>query len=454
MQRERPVSRFGFILLSAGCAIGIGNVWKFPYMVGQYGGGAFVFLYIICLIAIGVPVMTIEFAFGRAAKKGPAKLYRILEPPGTKWHIHGYICVAGIYLLMMFYSTVSGWMINYFVLTASGKFDGLDLNGITEIFSLVQSDPFTNIFYMGITVLTGAVVCSFSLKNGLERVTKIMMSALLLIMILLAVNSVFIKDGIRGIEFYLVPDIERMKNTGVGKVVVAAMNQAFFTLSSGMGAMSIFGSYMGKERALLGESIRIASLDTFVSFTSGLIIFPACFAYGIEIDSGPALIFITLPNLFNNLPSGRLWGSLFFVFMSFAALSTIFSIFEAIAVSFSELTRMSKKKSCIINGFLLFFLSLPSALSKNILSFIQPFGNGSSITELEDFTVSNIILPLGAICFILFCTTKKGWGWRNFINEANTGKGLKIPELMKGYIAYVLPLIIGILFVAGIVSYF
>ena len=443
MQRGHLGSRLGFILLSAGCAIGIGNVWKFPYMVGQYGGGAFVLLYLICLMITGVPVMTIEFALGRASRRSPAKLYHALEPKGTKWHIHGYICVAGNYILMMFYTTVAGWMMNYFVLSATGRFDGLDLKKITEIFDSVLNSPAVNVFYTGLTVLSGAVVCYIGLQKGLERVTKVLMSALLVIMIILAINSVFIKGGAEGLDFYLVPDIQKIKSTGIVKVIVAAMNQAFFTLSLGMGAMALFGSYIGKERSLAGESVTIAMLDTFVAITSGLIIFPACFAYGIEVDSGPGLIFITLPRLFNSLPYGRLWGSLFFVFMSFAALSTVFAAFECIIASFSEMTGISKKKSCIINGILLFFLSLPCATDNDL-----------SVMNIEDFIVSSIILPVGTICFILFCTTKKGWGWENFVNEANTGKGIKIKKRMRGYISYILPVIIAVLFVTGIISHF
>ncbi|MBQ8208966.1 MAG: sodium-dependent transporter [Clostridia bacterium] len=454
MQRERLGSRLGFILLSAGCAIGIGNVWKFPYMVGQYGGGAFVLLYLVCLIAIGVPVMTIEFSLGRASQKSPGRLYQALEPKGSKWHIHGYISVIGSYLLMMFYTTVSGWMMNYFVSMATGKFEGLDSAGINDAFAAMQGDALTNVVYMGIAVLIGAVVCSFSLQKGLERVTKVMMLLLLAIMVVLAVNSVFTEGGSEGLEFYLVPDIERMKNIGIGKVIVAAMNQAFFTLSLGMGAMAIFGSYLGKERSLMGESVNVAVLDTFVALTSGLIIFPACFAYGIEVDSGPGLIFQTLPNVFNNLPMGRLWGSLFFVFMSFAALSTVLAVFEGIIASFSEMTGISKKKSCLINGILIFVLSLPCAFGFNLLSDIHPFGGASTIMDLEDFIVSNLILPIGSIWFILFCTTDKGWGWNNFIEEANAGKGLKVQKWMRGYISYVLPVIVAVLFVIGLVTYF
>lgn len=454
MERERLGSRLGFILLSAGCAIGIGNVWKFPWMVGQYGGGIFVLIYLICLVVVGVPVMTMEFALGRAGQKSPAKLYQQLEPKGSKWHIHGYVSVAGNYLLMMFYTTVAGWIIRYFVSTAKGDFVGLDNTGISDYFNSMLGDAPSMIFYMAIVVILGVVVCSGGLQKGLERVTKVMMVALLLIMLVLAVNSIFTDGGAEGLKFYLVPDLGKMKEIGIGNVIVAAMNQAFFTLSLGMGCMAIFGSYIDKKRSLMGESVNIAVLDTFVAITSGLIIFPACFAYEIEVTSGPGLIFKTLPNVFNNLPMGRLWGSLFFVFMAFAALSTVFAVFENIVACVCDLTGMSKKKSCLINGIALFVLSLPCALGFNVLSGFTPFGSGSNVMDLEDFMVSNLILPLGSLCYILFCTHKKAWGWDNFIGEANTGKGLKVKKWMKGYITYVLPLIIIVLFVVGLINYF
>ena len=454
MEREKLGSRLGFILLSAGCAIGIGNVWKFPWMVGQNGGGMFVLIYLICLIVVGVPVMTMEFALGRAGQKSPAKLYQQLEPKGSKWHIHGYVSVAGNYLLMMFYTTVAGWMIKYFVATAKGDFVGLDSAGIGDYFGSMLGDAPTQVIYMAIVVLLGAVVCSFGLQKGLERVTKVMMVALLVIMLVLAVNSIFTEGGMDGLKFYLVPDIGKMKEVGVGNVIVSAINQAFFTLSLGMGCMAIFGSYLDKKRSLLGESVNIAVLDTFVAITSGLIIFPACFAYDVEVTSGPGLIFQTLPNVFNNLPMGRLWGSLFFVFMSFAALSTVFAVFENIVACICDMTGMSKKKSCLVNGIALFVLSLPCALGFNLLSGITPMGEGSSFMDLEDFLVSNMILPLGSLCYILFCTLKKGWGWDNFIAEANTGKGLKMRKWMRGYVTYVLPVIIIALFIIGLVNYF
>ncbi|MBR4123653.1 MAG: sodium-dependent transporter, partial [Clostridia bacterium] len=358
------------------------------------------------------------------------------------------------YILMMFYTTVSGWMLKYFVDTASGKFAGLDTNGIEEHFGNMISNPVSLSIYMGIVVLLGAVICSFSLQGGLERITKYMMLALLAIMIVLAINSMFMDGGAEGLKFYLVPDFDKVKEIGIGNVIVGAMNQAFFTLSLGIGAMVVFGSYIGKERALLGESLNVALLDTVVAISSGLIIFPACSAYGVEVNSGPSLIFNTLPNIFNNIPLGRLWGSLFFVFMSFAALSTIFATFENIISCTMDLFEWSRKKSAIINGTLLFILSLPCVLGFNILSGITPFGKGTNIMDLEDFLVSNILLPLGSLTFVLFCTRKKGWGWQNFMAEANEGKGLKVKNGMRFYISYILPIIIIVLFLVGIYNFF
>lgn len=454
MKRERLGSRLGFILLSAGCAIGIGNVWKFPYMVGENGGGIFVLIYLFFLVVLGVPVLTVEFSLGRASQKSPAKLYQQLEPKGSKWHIHGYVAVIGNYILMMFYTCVAGWMLHYFVATATGNFQGLDAKGIQGYFDNFMLDAKTVMFYMLIVVVIGFVINSFGLQNGLEKITKVMMLALLGIMVILAINSFFMEGGEKGLAFYLMPDVERMKEAGIGNVVVGAMNQAFFTLSLGMGAMAIFGSYIEKERALAGEALNVALLDTFVALCSGLIIFPACFAYGVEVNSGPSLIFITLPNIFNHIPMGRLWGSLFFVFMSFAALSTVLAVFEGIIACSIDLFGWSRKKACLINGILMPILSAPCVLGFNVLSFIKPFGEGSNIMDLEDFIVSNLILPLGSLVFVLFCVCKKGWGWDNFVQEANTGKGLKIGNWLKGYMTYVLPVIIFVVFVIGIYNFF
>lgn len=455
MSREKLGSRLGFILLSAGCAIGIGNVWKFPYMVGQHGGGLFVLIYLFFLLAIGVPVMTMEFAIGRASRKSPVHMYQELEPAGSKWHFHGYAALIGSYLLMMFYTVVSGWMLRYFIDMAKGAFVGLDSTGVTAHFNAMLGEPLPLVIFTGIVVIIGFLVCSIGLQNGLEKITKVMMIALLAIMVILAVNSIFMKGGQEGLRFYLVPDFARVEEAGgIGQVIVGALNQSFFTLSLGMGAMAIFGSYIDKDRALLGESVNIALLDTFVALVSGLIIFPACFAYNNgEVNSGPPLIFITLPNIFNDMPLGRLWGSLFFVFLSFAALSTVLTVFEGIIACTCDLFGWSRKKSCLINGIAMFILAMPCALGFNLLSFIAPFGEGSTIMDLEDFLVSQLLLPLGSMCFILFCTLKKAWGWEKFTAEANTGKGLKIPAFLRGYMTYVLPVIVVLLFIVSMYNF-
>ena len=452
-QREQLGSRLGFILLSAGCAIGIGNVWKFPYMVGQYGGGAFVLIYLFFLVILGIPVMTMEFAMGRAGQRSPARLYQQLEPKGSKWHLHGYVAMAGNYILMMFYTSVAGWMLDYFVRTAGGQFVGADTDGVAAQFSQMLGDPLRMTLIMGIIVELGIMVCSFSLQKGLERITKWMMVALLVIMVVLAINSVCTAGGSQGLRFYLVPDLARMKKVGIGNVVAGAMNQAFFTLSLGIGAMAIFGSYIGKERALMGESARVAALDTLVALCSGLIIFPACFAYGVQPDSGPSLIFITLPNIFNHMPLGRVWGSLFFVFMSFAAFSTVLGVFENIVSCTMDLSGWSRKKACLFNGILMLLLSMPCVLGFNVLSKFQPLGPGTGVLDLEDFVVSNLLLPLGSLIFIFFCTSRYGWGWKNFTKEANTGKGLKVQRWMRGYMCYVLPVLVAVILVLGLIRH-
>lgn len=452
-QREQLGSRLGFILLSAGCAIGIGNVWKFPYMVGQYGGGAFVLIYLFFLVILGIPVMTMEFAMGRAGQRSPARLYQQLEPKGSKWHLHGYVAMAGNYILMMFYTSVAGWMLDYFVRTAGGQFVGADTDGVAAQFSQMLGDPLRMTLFMGIIVVLGFLVCSFSLQKGLERITKWMMVALLVIMVVLAINSVCTAGGSQGLRFYLVPDLARMKKVGIGNVVAGAMNQAFFTLSLGIGAMAIFGSYIGKERALMGESARVAALDTLVALCSGLIIFPACFAYGVQPDSGPSLIFITLPNIFNHMPLGRVWGSLFFVFMSFAAFSTVLGVFENIVSCTMDLSGWSRKKACLFNGILMLLLSMPCGLGFNVLSKFQPLGPGTGVLDLEDFVVSNLLLPLGSLIFIFFCTSRYGWGWKNFTKEANSGKGLKVQRWMRGYMCYVLPVLVAVILVLGLIRH-
>lgn len=453
-ERERLGSRLGFILISAGCAIGIGNVWKFPYMAGQGGGGAFVLFYLLFLLILGLPIMTMEFAVGRASQKSPVKAYYALEKPGQKWHIHGYITLIGCYLLMMFYTTVAGWMLHYFYLTATGKFTGLDSDAVASQFNTMLSQPQVMGFWMVLIVIAGILVCSIGLQNGLEKVTKIMMISLLFIMVILAINSFFMDGAKEGLSFYLIPDFERMKEIGIIKTITGAMNQAFFTLSLGIGAMSIFGSYIGKERSLLGESLNIALLDTFVAITSGLIIFPACFTFHVDQTSGPGLIFITLPNIFNHIPMGKLWGSLFFIFMSFAAFSTILAVFENIISCGMELTGWSRKKSSFINAIAIILLSVPCVLGYNLWSSDIFTVFGGAVLDFEDFLVSNLFLPLGSLVYLLFCTSRYGWGWKNFTTEANTGKGLKIQNWMRGYISYILPLIVLFIFFFGLYDKF
>lgn len=450
MQREKLGSRLGFILLSAGCAIGVGNVWKFPWMVGQYGGGAFVVFYVLFLIILGLPIMTMEFAVGRASQKSPVRAYQELEKPGTKWHIHGYLAMIGNYLLMMFYTTVCGWMLHYFYLTASGKFVGATTEQVSAAFPEMLSQPLVMAGWMVVVVVVGFAINSFGLQGGLERVTKIMMLALLAIMVILAINSVMTEGAGEGLKFYLIPDLNRMMESGPINVIVGAMNQSFFTLSLGIGAMAIFGSYVGKSRALMGEAVNVAILDTFVAFTAGLIIFPACFAFGVSPDSGPNLIFVTLPNIFNHMALGRLWGSLFFVFMAFAAFSTVLAVFENIMSCCMDLTGWSRKKVALLNTVLIILLSLPCVLGYNVWSGFQPFGEGSAVLDLEDFLVSNIWLPLGSLVYLLFCTTRYGWGWKNFKEEANEGGGLKVRDGIRFYVSYILPLIVLVIFVLGI----
>lgn len=454
MERENLKSRLGFILLSAGCAIGIGNVWKFPYMAGQGGGGAFVLFYLIFLVIMGLPIMTMEFAVGRASKKSPVRAYSELEKPGQKWHIHGYFCLAGCYLLMMFYTTVSGWMLHYFYMTAVGKMQGVTPDEVSTIFTDMLASPGIMAFWMIVTNAFCIFVCARGLQNGLERVTKVMMIALLVIMVILAVNSLFMDGAKEGLTFYLVPDFGRMVETGVGSTIVGAMNQAFFTLSLGIGAMEIFGSYIGKERALLGESIRIVFLDTFVAITAGLIIFPACFTYGVDQTSGPSLIFITLPNIFANMSLGRLWGSLFFLFMAFAALSTVLAVFENIICCGMEMTGCTRKKSSVVNFFLITALSMPCVLGYNLWAWDGFAVFGGAVLDFEDFLVSNLLLPLGSLVYLLFCVTRYGWGWDNYLKEVNTGKGAKIPAWTRGYLTYGLPIIVLFLFVIGIYDKF
>ena len=454
MERETLKSRLGFILLSAGCAIGIGNVWKFPYIAGQGGGGAFVLFYLIFLVILGLPIMTMEFAVGRASRKSPVRAYQALEKPGQKWHIHGYFTLIGCYLLMMFYTTVAGWMLHYFYMTAVGKLAGLNAEQVAGKFTEMLASPATMTFWMVFVVVVSILVCAKGLQSGLERVTKGMMIALLLIMVVLAVNSLFMPGAKEGLSFFLVPDFARMQEVGVVNTLVSAMNQAFFTLSLGIGAMSIFGSYIGKEHSLLGESVRIVVLDTFVAITAGLIIFPACFTYHVDQTSGPSLIFITLPNIFANMSMGRLWGSLFFLFMAFAAMSTVLAVFENIICCGMELTDCSRKKSSLVNLVLIILLSMPCVLGYNLWAWDGFAVFGGAVLDVEDFLVSNLFLPLGSLVYLLFCVTRYGWGWQNYKKEVNTGKGLKVQDWMRGYLTYVLPLIVVFIFAFGLYDKF
>lgn len=451
MEREKLGSRMGFILLSAGCAIGIGNVWRFPYVAGQYGGGVFVIFYLFFLVTMGVPVMTMEFAAGRASRKSIIRSFHALEKPGQKWHLHGYLGMAGNYILMMFYTTVAGWMLYYFYLMLTGQFQGKDTVQTDGMFQEMLSSPQILLVTMVITVAAGIFICSIGLQKGVERITKIMMTLLLLIIIVLAVHSITLKGGMEGLKFYLLPDFHRIKDISIWEIITAAMNQAFFTLSLGIGAMGIFGSYIDKKRSLLGESVNIAVLDTFVAFVSGLVIFPACFAFGINPGQGPGLIFITLPNIFNKMAGGRIWGTLFFVFMAFAAFSTILAVFENIISCCMDLFHWDRKKACIVNFIAITALSLPCVFGYNIWSSFQPLGKGSTVLDLEDFLVSNIILPVGSLCYLLFCVTRFGWGFDKYIEEANTGEGLKIPRQIRFYVTYILPVLLLLLIIKGLI---
>ena len=454
MEREKFSSRLGFILISAGCAIGLGNVWRFPYITGKYGGAAFVLIYLFFLVILGLPIMVMEFAVGRASQKSAALSFDVLEPKGTKWHWYKWGAMAGNYLLMMFYTTIGGWMILYFAKMASGSFAGLDADGVAAEFGALMRQPGLMAFCMILVVVVCFLICAGGLQKGVERITKVMMLCLLFLMIILAVHSVFLEGGAAGLEFYLKPDFGKLVETGVGEVVFAAMGQAFFTLSLGIGAIAIFGSYSGKERALTGEAVSVTLLDTGVALMAGLIIFPACFAYNVQPDSGPSLIFITLPNVFQSMAGGRIWGSLFFLFMTFAAMSTIIAVFENIISLAMDLTGCSRRKAVIINLIAIIVLSMPCVLGFNLWSGFMPFGEGTNVLDLEDFIVSNNLLPLGSLVYLLFCTSRYGWGFKNFMKEANTGSGMKFPAWVRVYVSYILPLIVLFIFVEGYISKF
>lgn len=452
MERESFKSRIGFLLVSAGCAVGIGNVWRFPYVVGQNGGGLFVLLYLVMLVVLGLPVLSMELAVGRASRKSAILAYQALEKPGSKWHIHGWFAVIGCYLLMMYYTTVSGWMLNYFFKFATGVFTpGMDAEASGQVFSDMLADPAQMGFWMAVTVAAGVLVCSIGVRRGLERVSKVMMSALFILILILAIHSFTLSGAGEGIRFYLVPNIESVKAVGLGNVIAAAMNQSFFTLSLGIAAMEIFGSYMSKEHTLLGEGARICVLDTFVAIAAGLIIFPACFSYGVEVGAGPKLIFVTLPNVFVNMAGGRIWGTLFFLFMTFAAFSTVIAVIENIMSTCMDTFGWSRKKAAILNGVIILLASIPCVLGYNILSNFHPIG-GRDVLDSEDFLVSSILLPLGSLVYLLFCVTRWGWGFKNYQAEANTGKGLKVASWMRWVFLIVLPIMILIIFIVGLIG--
>lgn len=449
-KRETLGSRLGFILLSAGCAIGLGNVWRFPYITGKNGGAGFVLIYLFFLILLGLPVMTVEFSIGRASRQNIGLSLKTLEKPGSKWHLYGPAAVAGNYLLLMFYTTIAGWIIYYFFSASSGAFEGIDSNGIGAFFSDLTADPVKQISWMVIITLLSSSIVAIGLQKGVEKITKVMMAALLSIVLILTVHSFTLPGAAAGLKFYLLPDFGALQEAGIGTVMYEALGQAFFTLSVGIGSMSIFGSYIDDGHTLTGESVRIIALDTFVAFTSGLIIFPACFSYDVSVGQGPSLLFITLPNIFSQMAGGRIWASLFFLFMSFAALSTVIAVFENIVSYYIDVRNWTRRKACIVNFIALTVLSLPCILGFNVLSGFQPLGEGTNILDLEDFLVSNILLPLGSLIFVLFATRKSGWGFDGFLREANKGNGIRFSARLKGYLSLIIPIIILIIMIKGI----
>lgn len=451
MGREAFKSRLGFLLVSAGCAIGIGNVWRFPYVAGQNGGGLFVLLYLVFLVIMGLPVLTMELAVGRASRKSAVLGYQALEKPGSRWHIHGWVAILGCYILMMYYTTVSGWMVTYFVKFLKGEFQsGMTADQTGEIFSNLLASPGEMAFWMILTVILGFFVCSRGLQNGLEKVSKYMMSALLVLILVLAVHSFTLFGAAEGIRFYLVPNLDTVREVGIKNVITAAMNQAFFTLSLGVAAMEIFGSYMGKEHTLAGEGVRICALDTFVAIMAGLIIFPACFSYGVEAGAGPKLIFITLPNVFVNMAGGRVWGALFFLFMTFASFSTVIAVFENIMSFCMDMFGWSRNTAALVNCIIILIASMPCVLGYNVWSNLHLI-DGRDVLDSEDFIVSNLLLPIGSLIYLLFCVSKWGWGFDNYLEEANTGEGLKIAKKLKPYFQFVLPVLILIILIQGLV---
>ena len=453
-KREKLSSRIGFIMLSAGCAIGLGNVWRFPFIAGQYGGALFVLLYLVFLCIFGIPVMTMEFSVGRASQRSIAESFDVLEPKGTKWHLFSWMGMAGNYLLMMFYTTIAGWILYYLFYMLNGTFVGVTAELSEAIFVSHIGSPVKSLLGMIIICVLGFGVCTIGLQKGVEKLTKWMMSCLFVVMIVLVVRAVTLPGAEKGLRFYLMPSLDGIRQHGLWTVIFAAMGQSFFTLSLGVGSMAIFGSYIGKEHRLAGESVNVTILDTLVAFLSGLIIFPACFAFDVNPGAGPSLIFVTLPNIFNEMPAGRLWGVLFFVFMLFAALSTVIAVFENIMSFGMDKLGWSRKKSALINAVAIILLSVPCALGFNLWSGFQPMGPGSNVLDLEDFIVSNNLLPLGSLVYLLFCVSKKGWGWENFLAEANSGKGLSFPRRIKPYLQYGVPVILIAIFIFGYIEKF
>ena len=454
MERGNFSTRLGFILVSAGCAIGLGNVWRFPYITGMYGGASFVLIYLVFLAILGLPIMVAEFAVGRASVRSAAMSFDVLEPAGTKWHLYKYGAIAGNLLLMMFYTTISGWMLYYIYLMVSGRFEGMDAAGVGQVFGALLADPVTMAGYMALTVALCGGVCYLGVQAGVERITKLMMTCLLALMVVLAVNSVLLPGSEAGLSYYLMPDFGKIEEYGLREVIFAAMGQAFFTLSLGIGALAVFGSYIGKAKRLTGEAIWVIVLDTFVAIMAGLIIFPACFAYGVSPSSGPNLLFVTLPNVFNHMALGRLWGTLFFLFMAFASMSTIIAVFENLIVCFFELLHVDRRKIIRAGIPVMILFSLPCVLGFNVWSGFMPFGPGTGVLDLEDFFVSYNLLPLGSLVYLAFCTSRYGWGWKNFLREADTGRGVAFPQWIRYYVTYILPLIVLVIFLNGYYALF
>ncbi len=453
-KREKFASRLGFILISAGCSIGLGDVWRFPYITGQYGGGIFVLIYLIFIFALGLPIMTMEFAVGRASQKSIATSFKEMQREGQKWHWMGYAGIAGKYILMMFYTSIAGWMLAYFYKFLIGQFNGLNAEQVGQVFDNLIANPVEMTIWLVITTVFCFGVCSLGLQEGVEKITKVMMVLLLAIIVVLAVKSMTLPNAEEGLKFYLLPDFNRMQENGIWETIFAAMSQAFFTLSIGIGSLAIFGSYIGKERSLLGESINIASLDTAISIIAGLIIFPATFSFGVDPGQGPGLVFVTLPNILNSMSAGRIWGTLFFIFMTFAAYSTVIAVFENIISFGMDLWGWSRKKASVVNTILIIVLSIPCVLGFNVLSGFSPLGEGTNILDLEDFILSYNLLPLGSLIYLLFCVTRYGWGFDKYMEEVNTGEGIKLSPAFKGYLQWVLPIIIVLVLIQGYINFF